>query len=278
MTCLDATVLLEWLCCGADESPATPRVLVVVAHPDDETVGAASLLPRLRTANFAYVTDGAPRDLHDARRNGFQSVAAYSAARAAECCAALGLTAIGPEQIEQLGFADQEASFRFVALTQRLAALVAQHAPEIVLTQPCEGGHPDHDATAFAVHAAVRLLARAGANAPVIAEMTAYHNGPGGITPGEFLNARPPIFERVLSAGERDLKRRMLACYRTQANTLQYFRTDVERFRLAPHYVFTQPPHAGALFYEQHPWGMTGARWRALAADTLQQLGLADGQ
>ena len=47
---------------------------------------------------------------------------------------------------------------------------------------------------------------------------------------------------------------------------------DAERFRPAPNYDFTRPPHAGQLFYEKFNWGMTGEQWRALAGRALQRL------
>ena len=47
---------------------------------------------------------------------------------------------------------------------------------------------------------------------------------------------------------------------------------DVERFRLAPRYDFTQPPHAGDLHYEQFGWELTPQRWRSLAAAALKEL------
>lgn len=45
------------------------------------------------------------------------------------------------------------------------------------------------------------------------------------------------------------------------------FPIDVERFREAPEYDFTQPPHEGRLHYEYFDWGMTGDRWRSLASE-----------
>lgn len=55
---------------------------------------------------------------------------------------------------------------------------------------------------------------------------------------------------------------------------LSAFSLDAEFFRRAPAYDFTALPNQGLLLYERHPWGMTGARWTALAADALRALGL----
>jgi hypothetical protein len=40
--------------------------------------------------------------------------------------------------------------------------------------------------------------------------------------------------------------------------------------RAAPSYDFSQPPHAGQLWYECLGWRMTGTKWRELAAEFLQ--------
>ena len=43
------------------------RAMVIVAHPDDETIGAGARLGGFREALVVHVTDGAPRSGEDAR-------------------------------------------------------------------------------------------------------------------------------------------------------------------------------------------------------------------
>jgi LmbE family N-acetylglucosaminyl deacetylase len=176
----------------------------------------------------------------------------------------------GAERAE-LGAADQGASLRMAGLARALAALFARHGTRAVLTHPYEGGHPDHDAVAFCVRAAVSLLARGG-DAPVVAEMAFYHAGPEGWAVGRFLpnGAAPTV--AVLAAEERARKRAMLDAFATQAATLARFPAGDEAFRPAPPYDFAAPPHAGPLLYERFPWGMDGARWRRLAAEARREL------
>src|SRR5437868_10604523 len=66
-----------------------PSVVIVVAHADDEAIGAGAQLARWNVQNVIYVTDGAPRNAGDAVTHGFDSVATYAAARRREAEAAL---------------------------------------------------------------------------------------------------------------------------------------------------------------------------------------------
>jgi hypothetical protein len=92
---------------------------------------------------------------------------------------------------------------------------------------------------------------------------------------GEFLPGDPEEeWTLRLSAGERGRKQRMLAAFVTQRETLASFGTEVERFRAAPAYDFTLPPHAGLLHYEQFGWGCTGEEWRARARAALAGRGV----
>jgi LmbE family N-acetylglucosaminyl deacetylase len=258
---MSATALLGAMAAGEN----APRVLVVAAHPDDETIGMGALLSRLRDVTVLHVTDGAPRDGRDARAHGFADVAAYATARRQEALSALALAGIAPERALALGIPDQAATFHLVTIALHVAEVIARLRPALVVTHAYEGGHPDHDAVAFAVRAAIR---RAPAQ---LAEMTGYHADGSGMATGRFLPAASRAIAFPAGAGLA-LKRRMLGCFATQHAVLAGFPPGDEWLRPAPQADFTRPPHDGALFYERFPWGMDGARFRAAASLAMDRL------
>lgn len=251
------------------------RVAIVAAHPDDEAIGAGGHFPQLRSAMFIHVTDGAPRNGRDAAALGFGSPHEYARARADELAAALALAEIDKTQCREAGMVDQESSFQLCRLTYCLVDFFRDRQTTAVLTHPYEGGHPDHDSTAFAVRAACRLIEKDGATPPEVIEFTSYHNRNGEIEVGRFLPGSGGAGAGIdLSEALRDLKRRMFDCYTSQRQVLEIFPIESERFRRAPVYDFTQPPHAGELHYERFDWGMDGALWRDLAAQAALRLAL----
>lgn len=249
------------------------RVLVIAAHPDDEAIGTGGHLPGFADPWIFYVTDGAPRNAFATATD--NSVDRYAETRRAEARAALGVAGISEDRVEEAGIKDQEASRYLPDLVAVLCAAFRKFAPSVVLTHPYEGGHPDHDATAFAVRAASLLLQRERITPPLIVEFTSYHNSAAGLTVGDFVGSeKSRVLTVRLSEAQRRIKRRMFETYRSQSKVLQAFPVGVERFRPAPSYDFTKPPHPGKLYYENFEWGITGTEWRSLAAAALHQLDL----
>ena len=272
----DVADVEQWLAHLCSSEPdRLSAAAIVVAHPDDETIGAGSRLPRLRGATLVHVTDGSPRNPSDARAAGFDSREAYSNARREELAAVMELAGIPRAQAWELGVIDQDAPMQMPAIARRLAEMFEEIRPEVVLTHPYEGGHPDHDATAFSVHAAVELLRNAGAPTPGIIEMASYHARDDRMVVYEFLPAADREARTVtLSSTERAFKQRLIDCYRSQRTVLAQFPVRLERYRVAPQYDFERAPHPGTLCYELFPWGMTGERFRELVVAARAELGL----
>jgi LmbE family N-acetylglucosaminyl deacetylase len=254
-----------------------PRIMIVAAHQDDESVGAGARLCFLSDAWVVHVTDGAPADESVAKRYGFNSREEYALARRQELTAALDVAGVLPEHRLCLNYVDGEASFQMVDLVLRLADLIDSIGPQVIITHAYEGGHTDHDATAFAVHLACGLLRREGAAPPAVLEMTSYFRRDSRRIVHDFLpHARADLDRREIKLSEelQAKKNQMYKCFVSQQRVIQTFTTEIEKFRPAPRYVFTVPPHEGELNYERFGDPHRGERWRRHAQDALATLRL----
>ena len=249
------------------------RLLLVAAHPDDETIGAGGLLALAGNPILLHVTDGAPRDLGDARTAGFETREQYRDARRRELRGALEIAGIPQSRARTLDCVDQESSLNMAYLALRIDAVLRELRPICVLTHAYEGGHPDHDATAFAVRAACAMQP----SPPLLFEFPLYHAADAGLPKMEtcrFLPGQDEGEAVELDAEARERKQRMIECFATQLHMLYHFPPEVEHFRRASPCDFTEPPHQGSLYYEHFNWGMKGTRWRDLAGAAAHELGM----
>jgi LmbE family N-acetylglucosaminyl deacetylase len=232
-----------------------PRVCIVAAHPDDESIGASSVLLHGSDVVVVHVTNGVPRD---ARwwAPGVIDPDGYRSARERE--AERALRSVGAMRIA-LGFDDQQVVYQLDAVVEALASAFARVRPDVIISHAYEGGHPDHDAVAYAV-------ARARGSIPAL-EMALYHGEGGALRAGELIG-REPYLRYELNATELQHRRELLGAYASQRTVLAPFlEIATESFRPACTYDFSQPPHAGALHYERIGMKPAPVVWRALVGE-----------
>ena len=258
---------------GTGDLTRSTRCSVIVAHPADEVVGAGCLISKLVDVTILHITDGAPCDMHDAEAAGFKQRLDYAEARRQECLAALAIANVPEGRVVEFAVTDQCAAQFLADLTRKITTFLRQSAADIVVTHPYEGGHPDHDATAFATHGALRLMKESGFRAPVLFEMALH--------PSEDYKAKVPDFlpgsdrettTLLLDKRAEKLKERMFACFATQRESLEASPVGPEKFRQPPNYDFSVPPQHGRLHYENFAWALRSDEWQSLASQALSDL------
>ena len=248
------------------------RVAVVAAHPDDEILGLGSRLGGMSRLKIIHLTDGAPRDLADARRAGFPACAEYAAARRREFASALAAAGAGHAETSCHGHPDQEAILACGPILARLADELA--GMDAVLTHPYEHGHPDHDTAAVVVALACAELEARDGDGPERYEFASYHLRAGRPVLGRFWpepSSPETVFRLCGEALER--KRAAVACYASQERVTGGFPVAEERLRRAPRYDFHAPAPPGRALYDQYGWAMTSRRWRQQAARVVSPPG-----
>jgi LmbE family N-acetylglucosaminyl deacetylase len=244
--------------------------IIVVAHPDDETLGMGGRLAVLQRSTIVQLTDGAPRETDDARQRGFSNRFSYSAEREREISRALKVLGLRCRRIRH-NAPDQES----VLCLRELARSVKRdlRGASLVFTHPYEGGHPDHDTAALLVQMACARLSADGEDPPVRFEFASYHHRQGRMITGQFWpDQNCPEISIELDHRTCPLKSSAMAEYRTQADVIAWFGADSERYRIAPWYDFTQAPPPGVAQYDFFGWPMTSSRWRESCASTMPWL------
>ncbi len=253
----------------------TGRVLVLVAHADDESVGYGALLQKMREAVVVIATDGAPRDPYFWQR--FGSREAYAALRLGE--ARRAMQAAGVRELvflaeEDSRLEDQRLFLNLAAAYGCLAQLVERVKPEAIATLAYEGGHPDHDSCSL-------LGARLGERfALPVWEAPLYHwshGSHGASSEGELrlqqfvCNSGAEAMVEI-TEGELARKRAMCAQYASQGDFLQTFDARQELVRPQVQYEYRRAPHQGQTNYERWQWWMSAQEVSAKFQEFLENV------
>lgn len=236
---LDGLPPLDWA--GLD------RVVVVAAHPDDETLGAAGLMAEASRRRIAV--DVVVATLGEASHPLSSTITPerLSRWRAREVTAAVGLLAPGAV-LHLLHLPDGELERHVPAVTARVAGLAG--AGSLVVAPWVGDGHPDHTAAALGAARAAAAVRARSLEYPVWAwhwSATADPRVPWG-----------QMVRHPLTPAARRLKRRALALHRSQTRPLSDQPGDetllgagfLDHFD-RPHEVFVAPGPDGA---DPDPW------------------------
>jgi N-acetylglucosamine malate deacetylase 1 len=223
------------------------RILLLVAHPDDEVVAAAAAIGRAKAQGAAvlaiYLSDGclARAAMWPWRRAGHVRAIARRRAEAQRAAALLG--------VEPIGWASRPARRLWRELSEvhsEIDAAIVAHAPDQLWLPAYEGGNPDHDG----LNALGQLFKRKMS----VLEFAEYNFCGGAARAQEFPYPNGKEQTIVLTREERELKRALLRLYASERGNLNYVGTKRECFRPLAAYDYAKPPHPGRLWYARFQW------------------------
>ena len=225
------------------------RLLVLVAHPDDEALGCGILLQRNSNATVVIATDGAPQDPFFWKRYGSREF--YARMRRLE--AEKSLQTAGIRDCHFFGIRDQQLFRALPQMLTHLRELLREKPVEAIVSHAYEGGHPDHDSCAFLATVLGEEL-----RIPVF-EFPLYRRRAADLLTQTFLPAEtdPDIRAIAGTSVELSRKQQMVQAHESQTESLAIFDFASEAFRPMPIYDFSMPPHLGKTNYEQWGWSMT---------------------
>jgi N-acetylglucosamine malate deacetylase 2 len=204
------------------------KVLVLAAHPDDETIACGGLLQRAATALVVFAVDGAPHRYGFEKK--FGSLQDYSVARFREASRALSFI---PHcsfhrlvTTEGTWLSDQHLFLNLPAAFISLRRFAREFSPDLLVAHAFEGGHIDHDASHFLAKELARSLAVPALEFPLY-----WKSSHGQDAFQRFRESHESEFALQLSPQELQVKRRMLREYRTQRGLTGVFSQGTERFR-----------------------------------------------
>ena len=211
------------------------RILILVAHPDDEVVACAASIARAKAqgavVSALYLTHGClPQEtLWPWQRKDHERLVAARRAEADSVATFLG--------IQPVGWSSRPARHLWQELPQvfqEVDAAVKQY------------GNPDHDAlNAIGFKLKSRLS---------VLEFAEYNFFGGKALSQSFVSSDETMRLFTLTPDERAAKRAALKMYASERGNLSSIDIDQESYRPLAAYDYAHPPHQGKVWYARFQW------------------------
>ena len=223
------------------------RILILVAHPDDEVVACATAIARARaggaTVSALYLTHGclARETMWSWQRKNYETIVARRRTEAETAALALG--------IQPVGWSSRPARHLWREMPQvfrEVDAAIAQYRPDQIWVPAYEGGNPDHDALN-----AIGLKCKGRLSVLEFAEYTYFG---GKVRSQSFISSEETARVIQLTPEEAKAKRKILALYTSEKGNLSSLKVKQESYRPLAAYDYAQPPHQGVLWYARFQW------------------------
>jgi N-acetylglucosamine malate deacetylase 2 len=216
----------------------TGRLLILVAHPDDESISSSVLLQRHTDVHVVYVTSGGLIDGNRLNNLGLGDAPAYARLREQEANNALSF--VRNSTFHFLRYGDGSVYQYLWDIFIDMEELIKQIQPKAILTHAYEGAHQDHDCCSY-------LTSQCGARHNIACwEMPFYHLECNKIIRQKFMDGAPSVLKMSPSKDELLIKCRMLLAHASQRGILRHFDPRIpEEFRRQPNYDYTLPAQKG---------------------------------
>jgi len=223
------------------------RILILVAHPDDEIVACAATIGRARAQGAAlsalYLTHGCiARDVvWPWQRKKYDQLVLARRSEAESAATMLG--------IQPVGWASRAARYLWRDLPSvydEVEAAITRYRPDQIWVPAYEGGNPDHDALNAVGYKFKSRLS--------VLEFAEYNFFGGRARSQTFICSDETVRIVTLTPEERAAKRALLALYASEKGNLSSIRLDQESYRPITHYDYSRVPHQGKLWYARFAW------------------------
>ena len=219
--------------------------LFIIAHPDDEVVGATTIIKKLlEEKNKVYIfflTNGVISEkylMFWQKKN----IKKMKIVRKSEM--KLSLKELGINDFFFQDIPTRSLKEKIYDTYLKIKKIIVKNKIDVLFCPAYEGGHQDHDVANFICSKFQRKCD--------IYEYPEYNFYNNKINCNSFFDKRGNQKIHILSDQEKFFKKNCLKIYSSERKNLGYIKFDKESYRRLQKYDYSQPPHLGILFYRRY--------------------------